>query len=696
MPAAPLSADASLLLPAVFDALPGAFLLLSPALLIEAATDDYVAATLVPRAQLLGRPLFEVFPDNPADPSADGVRKLRASFEQVRASGRPHTMPRQRYHIPDPDPNSNPGPARPGPVLERHWLPRNLPVFDDQGQLRHFLHTIIDVTAQVRAEAELAEIQTAEQTARTEAEAKRQRFYEVLIALPAQVATYYGPDHVFQFVNPRYQRYFPRRRFQGRPLREALPEMVGLGLLDAFDRVYRTGEPYYALELEAWFDFQGNGQPEQIFVNLFLHPLRDAQGRIDGVLDFSYDVTEPVRARRALEQLNHELETRVAARTQETQRAHAATETQKQRLERLFRQAPAAICILAGPDFVYELVNPAYQALSPGRALLGKPLLEAVPEAEGQRAYAVVRHVYETGEPFSAPAMRIPVARAEDGVLEDRYFNLLQQPRTDEHGRIDGVVAFCFEVTAQVRAQAALQASHEQLTRTNIDLDNFIYAASHDLRTPIINIEGLLLALRTELLPQSPAGEVTYILDLMQGAVDRFQRTIEHLTDVTKLQRENDQPARPVPLADLIEDLRLDLAPLLQDTHGRLDVDVQATPTVLFSEKNLRSVVYNLLSNALKYRHPDRAPHVRVRSRPDAGGTRLDVHDNGLGLKTGQIDQLFTMFRRLHSHVEGAGIGLYMVKKMVENAGGRITVASQPGLGSTFSVWLPGAVARTL
>lgn len=175
----------------------------------------------------------------------------------------------------------------------------------------------------------------------------------------------------------------------------------------------------------------------------------------------------------------------------------------------------------------------------------------------------------------------------------------------------------------------------------------------------------------------------------MQESVERFQHTIDHLTDVSKMQKEYDQPAQAVPLAPVIEGVRLDLAPLLQQTGGRLEVDVRRVPTVTFSEKNLRSVVFNLLHNALKYRHPDRPPRVRVRARLEAEFTVLEVHDNGLGFDVARETQLFAMFQRLHTHVEGSGVGLNMVKRLVENAGGRITVASTVGEGATFTVHLP-------
>ena len=222
----------------------------------------------------------------------------------------------------------------------------------------------------------------------------------------------------------------------------------------------------------------------------------------------------------------------------------------------------------------------------------------------------------------------------------------------------------------------------------NVDLNNFSYTASHDLKAPISNIEGLLLALLDELPPgtaQSPANQP--LPGLMQKSVNRFKQTIDHLTDVSKLQKEHGQPTEPVDLAAVVRNVCLDLDPLIQSTGVRLAVAVAAAPTVYFSEKNLRSVVFNLLSNALKYRDPNRELQVRLHSRPEGEGVVLAVQDNGLGLDAANEHRLFCMFQRFHGHVEGTGIGLYTVKKMVENAGGRITVQSEVGAGSTFSVY---------
>jgi PAS domain S-box-containing protein len=270
-------------------------------------------------------------------------------------------------------------------------------------------------------------------------------------------------------------------------------------------------------------------------------------------------------------------------------------------------------------------------------------------------------------------------------------------PSRNEHGEVVQWIGTYTDIhehkMSQERigqAQRLLRDNNEELTRVNVDLDSFIYTASHDLKGPITNIEGLLSALADELpIEARQRPPVNDILVMLTKSVERFQRTIGQLSDVAKLHREHGLPSAPVPLAPVVHDVCLDLAPLVRSTGAQLDLDLADDVTVNFLEKNLRSLVYNLLNNALKYRAPDRPPHVCVCAHLEGRQVRLTVQDNGLGISQAGQHKLFGLFERLHSHVEGSGIGLFMVKKMVENAGGRILVESELGVGSTFTVLLP-------
>lgn len=240
------------------------------------------------------------------------------------------------------------------------------------------------------------------------------------------------------------------------------------------------------------------------------------------------------------------------------------------------------------------------------------------------------------------------------------------------------------------QANTALVEKNRLLTRTNADLDTFIYMASHDLRGPITNIEGLLNLLRRQLPDESQQTQAVWqILTLVKTSVERFKETIHQLTDITRLQQSQVSPAELVDLAALLNDICLDLAPQFAAADAQLIVDVDQYPRVSFARKHLRSILYNLLSNSIKYRHPDRRPIVQVGCHRAGSMAILEVRDNSLGLAEDQQAKLFIRFQRLHDHVEGTGIGLYTVKRIVENSGGTITVHSELGVGSTFTVALP-------
>ncbi|MBD0256767.1 MAG: PAS domain-containing protein, partial [Cytophagales bacterium] len=244
-------------------------------------------------------------------------------------------------------------------------------------------------------------------------------------------------------------------------------------------------------------------------------------------------------------------------------------------------------------------------------------------------------------------------------------------------------------------ANEEIQASNEELTeangqlaRVNADLDNFVYTASHDLKAPILNVEGLLKALERQL-----AGEirekpvVRQLYEMLYASVARFRKTINDLTEVARIGKESQEDVATITLNDVLAEVRQDLEPQIREAAARLEENLNC-PSVRFSRKNLKSILYNLLSNAVKYRSPDRPLHVRISCRTQEGYYVLTVADNGLGIDMSQEEKIFALFKRLHAHVEGTGIGLYIVKKIVENAGGRIEVASQVGVGSTFRVYL--------
>ena len=263
-------------------------------------------------------------------------------------------------------------------------------------------------------------------------------------------------------------------------------------------------------------------------------------------------------------------------------------------------------------------------------------------------------------------------------------------PRYFSNDEFVGYVGVGIDIHEQKIALEQLELNNSQLKRINNDLDNFIYTASHDLKAPMSNIEGLLYILRSNLRKKyeilSP--ETEKILGMMEQSVNRFKNTILDLTEISKAQRGEEEDIKEVNLQEIIEDVKLSIQEQINETNARIDVNLSEINTISFSKKNIKSIVYNLLSNAIKYRAREIPPHILFRTKSEDQYIILLVKDNGLGIPELNQEKIFNMFKRFHDHVEGSGIGLYIVKRIVDNAGGKIEVESEVGNGTTFRLYL--------
>jgi PAS domain S-box-containing protein len=233
-----------------------------------------------------------------------------------------------------------------------------------------------------------------------------------------------------------------------------------------------------------------------------------------------------------------------------------------------------------------------------------------------------------------------------------------------------------------------LAKKNEELVRINTDLDSFIYTASHDLKSPIANMEGLAIALTKKLTTKYTLDdELNRILSMIAGSITRLKLTISDLTEIAKVQKE-DADKEIISVRDMIAEVATSLDQLMLANEVQLDKRIEVNK-VAFAPKNLRSIIYNLLSNAIKYRSPERTPETVIETRKLDHYLLISVADNGMGIAENNQSKLFRMFKRFHTHVEGTGIGLYIVKRIVENAGGKIEVESKLNVGTKFSIFLP-------
>ncbi len=640
----------------IFASLPHNLLLLSPQLFIRSVSDAYLEATLTKREAIIGRYVFEVFPDNPFAPQANAVRNLKASLEWVLETKKPHQMPLQHYDVPDPKAN--------GQFVERYWSPLNTPVLDEKGEVTHIIHQVTNVTERVKTEQLLLKSQSQEALGWEEADRQREQLYKLFREAPAPIVIFDGQELVFELVNPAYQQIFPGRELLGRPLLEALPEVVATPLLARLRHVYQTGETFVATE-QPLLLARGEGAPlEEMYWTFTYQARRNEQGQVDGIFVFAYEVSDQIKARKAIE-------------------------ASQQQFKMLSESIPQLVwrATPAGEVSYFNSQWYAYTGLSPQSLVEGWQQVihpEDLPGLLGRWQEGLRK-----GEPCQAEA------RIRSGEGTYRWFLMRALPLKDEQGQIQQWVGTNTDIEERKAVEYALQQMSKELTlanaalrRLNVDLDNFVYTASHDLRSPVNTLEGLQALLAKKLAPKLEPKEQE-LFTQMTTTIGHLKQTLKDLSAIAQLQQELDQPLEPVAFQALLQEVTLELAALITQTSAQLEVDFQVS-AIPYPRAHLRSILYNLLSNALKYRAPRRMPRVEIATGKEADRVWLSVRDNGLGIPKEQSEKVFAVFKRLHSHVEGSGVGLYMVKRMVENHGGSISFHSQLGVGTTFTVFFKG------
>jgi PAS domain S-box-containing protein len=260
-------------------------------------------------------------------------------------------------------------------------------------------------------------------------------------------------------------------------------------------------------------------------------------------------------------------------------------------------------------------------------------------------------------------------------------------------GKLYGAWGTQRDITERKKYEEALMTmneelikKNEQLLKVNNDMDNFIFSVSHDLNSPLSNIEGLINVLKLNDCYKEE--EPKLMMDMMDVAVARFKKTIKNLAEIARSSVSPETHSEEINISDVLEDVKFFVKDLINSSDPEINGDFSLCETMNVKKSTVHSILFNLLSNSLKYRHPKRKPEIFVKSFKENDFTILEVSDNGLGIPENEQSQIFNMFKRLHSHVEGTGVGLYIIKRIAESSGGRIEVESMVDKGSSFKVYL--------
>lgn len=517
-----------------------------------------------------------------------------------------------------------------------------------------------------------------------------------------------GPEHVITAVNATCTRLFPRP-LQGRRFREAFPELSDTDVFFILDDVYRSGEPSNAGEVPSSRTLR-DGSEREAFISFLIEPLRNPAGEVTGLLAVGTDVSAQVAARRRVEALER--------RSAFLAEASATLASSLEPAETLATVAHLAVHHFADWCTV-DLVGPvADEALGPGTVAAADPDLEDV-LAEAQRRYPprpslddLPGRALQLGQPvLCADCASDPFAEPRDA----RHAVVLARlaPRSAlavplrARGQTLGVMTLAWSksgrsYTAEDVALADEFARHAAVAVDNARLyraaqggirvrEEFLSVAGHELKTPLtalkLNLQSIERAAQRA--PASPLEQLGERITKMTSQLARLERLMNELLDVSRVTAGRLK----------LEPEELDLRQLLYEVVGRAEDDLEEAgssvsleapdPVVGFWDPaRLDQVVTNLMSNAIKY---GLGKPIDVTLTSDGKCARLSVRDRGIGISPDERGRIFGRFERAVSdrHYGGFGLGLWIVRQIVEASGGVVRFESEPEDGTTFVVELP-------
>ncbi|MDB5955489.1 ATP-binding protein [Ramlibacter sp.] len=468
----------------------------------------------------------------------------------------------------------------------------------------------------------------------------------------------WGPELTFLY-NDAYSRI----------LEDKHPSALGRPFCQVWEDLWPQVEPIVRRALEGQseyyadvpFTLRRKGLPEQAWFTFSYSPLRDDAGEVAGVYCACTETTGLVLSQRH-------------------QRAEYL------RLRDLFQQAPGLIAIVREPNHVFDFANDAYLRLVGQRELIGKSVLDALPEVAGQGFVELLDNVYRSGEPYIGTGVAVSLQRATASPMEERFVDFIYQPIRNEHGQTTGIFVEGSDVTERVLANKALLEGERRK-------DEFLAMLAHELRNPLAPIRTAAEILKR---PGVSADIVRRASDILSRQAAHMTELVNDLLDVSRVNRGlvtlRDEPVDlPSVLDEAVEQT--------QSWFGQRDLHFSAdlAPGPLFvsgDRTRLVQVFSNILQNAAKY--TPAGGHVSLTLRAERAQLRVAVADDGVGIHPDLLPHLFELFtqgqRTPDRSQGGLGLGLSLVKSLVALHQGTVCARSEGvGKGSEFVVLLPRA-----
>lgn len=266
-----------------------------------------------------------------------------------------------------------------------------------------------------------------------------------------------------------------------------------------------------------------------------------------------------------------------------------------------------------------------------------------------------------------------------------RFFEISFNPIFDD-ATVIGVGCFAREITERKKFEEERSMLIEKLLAQNRDLEEFGYVTSHKLRAPIANILGIMKVFNCD----DPADELNLkLLDYLTVAAENLDNIIKDLTQILDIQKATVPTKEDVDLEEVVKQVKTTLNQQLLDSHATLTVNFNKIEKIYSVRTYLVNILAILITNSIRYKKNDRNPKIHVSAASKNGYWCIAVRDNGLGIDLEKYgDQIFQLYKRFHTHTQGKGMGLYLVKSQVEALDGKLEVSSKVNAGTTFKIFL--------
>jgi len=652
----------------LFESVPGLYLILLPDLTIVAVSDAYLAATMTERGAIIGRGLFDVFPDNPDDPKATGVSNLRASIDYVLQHGVPHTMAVQRYDIRRPD----------GTFEERFWSPLNKPVFNAQHEIACIIHRVEDVTEFMRIKKEgvrqqklTDELKDKVQEMEMEIFNRAQEVQLINTRLLAEIEERKKAEEKIDASNKMFSTLFYRS-----PVMNSIADATTGRYLDVNDNFAE----FFGLPKE---EIIGKTSLE---LDLLVNPHNRTE--ILNTLNahgFARDILIEVKAkpgeRRWVSTSAHAVningkECFLTAMIDVSNRRNAEEELKRSNelFSNLFEMNPASLSISRLRDGKVLAVNSSFLRIFgfiSKEEVVGKTPNEIDVWFDPQKRDELYRRLIEWNKVLNAEGM-IKTALGESKWIS---ISMLMIEVDNE----PCTLTVSIDITGRKKAE-------EQLEIVNKELEAFSYSVSHDLRSPLRIIDGYSELMISDY-SSSLDEEGNRLLAIIKANVRKMGRLIDDLLNFSRLGRK-ELIYQQVDMNKMVDAV---VSELLFSNDKKHSIDISPLEPASCDSNLIRQVWINLISNAIKYSGDKENPLIEISSAKSGNEIVYSIKDNGVGFNMKYADKLFGVFQRLHkvTEFEGTGVGLALAQRIVTRHGGRVWAEAEVNKGAVFYFSLP-------